>query len=142
MVRYVLDTDHISLFLGGQINVQARLRSEMAHTAITIVSVQEVFNGWVGRLNRADAESQQIRAYTKLNGAMQFFQSMEVMNYDETASQIYQHLIQSDRQLAKRRIEKDMRIASIALSQGATIVTRNRRDFELVLDLAIEDWSI
>jgi tRNA(fMet)-specific endonuclease VapC len=142
MVRYVLDTDHISLFLGGQINVQARLRSEMAHTAIAIVSVQEVFNGWVSRLNRADTELQQIRAYTKLNGAMQFFHSMEVMNYDETASQIYQRLIQSDRDLAKRRIEKDMRIASIALSQGATIVTRNRRDFELVPDLAVEDWSV
>jgi tRNA(fMet)-specific endonuclease VapC len=142
MVRYVLDTDHISLFLGGQINVQARLRQEMANTAIAIVSVQEVFNGWVGRLNRADTEPQQIRAYTKLNGAMQFFQSMEVMNYDETASQIYQRLIQSDRNLAKRRIDKDMRIASIALSQGATIVTRNRRDFELVTDLAIDDWSI
>ncbi len=71
-----------------------------------------------------------------------FFQSMQGMNYDETASQVYQHLIQSDRELAKRRLEKDMRIASIALSQGATIVTRNQRDFGLVPGLAIEDWSI
>lgn len=142
MVLYVLDTDHISLFLGGQKNVQARLRQEMVNTAIAIVSVQEVFNGWVGRLNRANTEAQQIRAYTKLNGAMQFFQSMQVINYDEAASQIYQHLIQSDRELAKRRLEKDMRIASVALGQGAAIVSRNRRDFELVPGLTFEDWSI
>ncbi len=45
---------------------------------------------------------------------MQFFESMQVMNYDETASQVYQRLTQSDRELAKRRLGKDMRIASLA----------------------------
>jgi tRNA(fMet)-specific endonuclease VapC len=36
----------------------------------------------------------------------------------------------------------DLKIASIVLVVGGTVVTRNRRDFEKVPGLMIEDWSL
>jgi tRNA(fMet)-specific endonuclease VapC len=35
----------------------------------------------------------------------------------------------------------DLRIASVVLDHSATLITRNRRDFERVPGLMIEDWT-
>jgi tRNA(fMet)-specific endonuclease VapC len=141
MTVYILDTDHISLFLGNYPSVRDRVIQAQAECSITVISIQEIFNGWVGQLNRVENEAYKIEIYQRLHLTTQFIQQMPVLNYDRVASDRYQQIIQANPALAKRRLEKDMRIAAIALANEATIVTRNQRDFEQVLSLNIEDWS-
>ena len=52
---WILDTDHASLFLAGNKAIVTAVDKHYKDVAITVVTVQELFNGWVGRLNRANA---------------------------------------------------------------------------------------
>jgi tRNA(fMet)-specific endonuclease VapC len=63
---------------------------------------------------------------------------MFVLDFTEIAFEQFQELTRQKVQVGTQ----DLRIASIALSIDATVVTRNRRDFERVPGLKIEDWSI
>jgi tRNA(fMet)-specific endonuclease VapC len=141
MVRYVLDTDHISLLFRRDPLVSQRFKQEVRAVGIAVISVQETFNGWAGKLSKADDEAQKILNYGKLHSNVCFLQTMPILNYDRSASDVYQRLIQTNADLAKKRLDKDVRIAAIAISLGATVVTRNRKDFELMPGLTIEDWS-
>jgi tRNA(fMet)-specific endonuclease VapC len=142
MARYILDTDHISLFLGEHPQTNERVIRAFPDCAITIISVQESFNGWVGALGKIPNEDYRMEIYQRLYVVTQFFQRAVILNYEASARAMYNQIIQVNPALAKRRLENDVRIAAIALSVGATVVTRNQRDFGLVPGLAIEDWSI
>ncbi|WRH67351.1 MAG: hypothetical protein RSE13_02710 [Planktothrix sp. GU0601_MAG3] len=40
-----------------------------------------------------------------------------------------------------KRLKNDLRIAAIALSVNGVMVTANKRDFSLIPDLVIENWT-
>ena len=48
---FILDTDHASLWLRGNPVVKAMVAKFQDNVFLTIVTVQELFNGWVSRLN-------------------------------------------------------------------------------------------
>jgi len=140
MSLWILDTDHITLFLAGNRSLIAEVNQHSDNIAITIISVQELFNGWNGQLNSTRSTNRLSYLYTKLWKTTEFFKVVTILNFDREAENCYNQLRQNNKALAKKRLEKDLRIASIALIQNATLVTRNYKDFSLVPNLKIENW--
>ena len=143
MNLHVLDTDHISLILRGDRRIISRLQTlDKNEWAVTIISIQEVFNGWVVKLNDPRFKDQQVELYTRFWSSNAFFQQTQVLNFDLAAEICYDRLLTTYPHLGKRRIEKDVKIAAIALANRGTIVTRNQRDFLMVPGLDLENWAI
>ncbi|WP_199316248.1 type II toxin-antitoxin system VapC family toxin [Tolypothrix sp. FACHB-123] len=80
--------------------------------------------------------------YSKLWTTVKYLQTVEILDFTPEADKCLKQLLKENPPLRKNRLQKDMRIAAIALSLNATVVTRNQRDFALVPRLAIIDWTL
>jgi tRNA(fMet)-specific endonuclease VapC len=141
MTLFILDTDHVSLLMEGNATIRRRKQQAAGEVTTSIVTVQEVFNGWLSRINAKENTQNPVPLYTKLWTTTEYFKDITIANYDDAAHATYQQMLKENPPLRKNRLQRDMRIAAIALSLGGTVVTRNRRDFELVPGLPIADWS-
>lgn len=142
MSLWLLDTDHTSLFLIGVPAVRERVLERSANVATSVVTVQESFNGWVTQINDPAQADYLVDLYTRLWLTLDFFKSVRVCNFDTAAQDCHQQLLRNNPSLNKKRLQKDMRIAAIALANNAIVVTRNARDFSQVPGLTIEDWTV
>lgn len=140
MYRYILDTDSVSLILYNHPQVIAKAAKHPF--AITIITVQELFNGWVVRINDPSQVHNLPALYSKLWTTVKYIQTIEVLNFTPEADTCLKKLLKDNPSLRKNRLQKDIRIAAIALSISATVVTRNQRDFGQVPGLSIEDWTL
>jgi tRNA(fMet)-specific endonuclease VapC len=141
MMRYVLDTDHVSLILRGDIRLETRVAKESG-VCTTVITFQESFNGWMARINQAKPGDDFVALYTKLSRSINYFKEAKILNFDEAANLTFKTLLKQYPQLRKVRLERDLRIAAIALSHDVIVVTRNHKDFSLVPGLKIVDWTI
>jgi tRNA(fMet)-specific endonuclease VapC len=142
MCRFLLDTDHLSLLLAGNAEIHRAVRVYDGEVGVTIVTVQEIFNGWVVRLNDPAQDYQLVLLYTQFCRAVEYLKAIPIANFGNDADRHYRQLLIDNPPLRKARLQKDVRIAAIALSCNATIVTRNQRDFSQVPGLTIADWSL
>jgi len=140
MSRYILDTDHVSLMLANHLQVTAIAAQEQIAT--TIITVQELFNGWVGRANDPSQINNLPALYSKLWTTVKYFQTVEILDFTPAADNCLKRLLKENPPLRKNRLQKDMRIAAIALSLNATVVTRNQRDFEQVPGIKLANWTL
>lgn len=140
MSQYILDTDHVSLILYN--NAQVIANASLYPIAVTIITVQELFNGWAGRINDPSLVHNLPALYTKLSTTVKYLQTVDILDFSLEADTCLKQLLKDNPSLRKNRLQKDMRIAAIALSLNATIVTRNSQDFEQVPGLRITNWAL
>jgi tRNA(fMet)-specific endonuclease VapC len=137
-----MDTDHMTVLQNAvdprNPRLQNRLRTALAseEIATTIVTVEEHMQGWLARLRSERDLHQLVIWYEKLFGLLGFFQSWKIALFDAASVQQFQEL----RRDRIRIGTQDLKIASIALSRDALLLTANARDFSRVPGLRIEDW--
>ena len=136
---YVLATDHLGEYQKGMSPAAQRLirRLDAATepVATTIITVEEIMRGWMAAIRRENPQRQK-NAYDRLTNLFRFFAGWDILPWDDSAIAEFDHLVQN-----KIRIgTMDLKIASIALANSATLPTRNAKDFGEVPNLRIEDW--
>lgn len=139
---YVLDTDHLVILERGtnpaHANLAGRLRqNDPTDICVSIVSFHEQMQGWLALLNRATSSAQIVLAYRKLEELGRSFFEMNILPFTDEAQKQYAAL----RKQKVRIGTMDLRIASIALAHGATVLTANTNDFSKVTGLDVEDWT-
>ena len=114
-------------------------RIDEKNRAATVITVVEQIQGWLAFIRRGIQAQDAARGFERLREAMAFYLTIQIfLPYDAAAVAEFERLRRN-----KIRIgTQDLRIASIALSKNATVLTRNMRDFGRVPGLKIEDWSV
>ena len=118
--------------------IAARLATLAAtDVASTLITAGEQLQGRLTVIRRAKTQLDAARGFERLYETLRFYNGVALALYDADAAARFDDL----RRQGVRIGTQDLRIAAIALIQGATLLTRNARDFNHVPGLITEDWS-
>lgn len=138
---YLLDTDHVTVVqqdnAAGQRLMHRLDRVPADDVATSVVSYQEQLLGWLAYLNRSATAEEVLEAYERLDKVRRAFERYSVLNFDRSAQTMFESLRPKCRRIGRL----DLRIASVVLATGSTLLTRNFADFEQVPGLKFEDWT-
>lgn len=137
----LLDTNHLSVLAFATSTPARRLLERLEQcddefVGTTIVSVEECFKGWLAAIHRAGQPQDQISPYRQLLTFIDFIAEWDITLFDVVAADCFA-------ELRRRRIRigtQDLKIAAIALTRNALVLTANRRDFDLIPGLRVENW--
>ena len=125
----ILDTDHCVAALRRRLDLSDHIKPEDV-VAVTAVTVAELAHG-------AYRSANPVRNTAAIDVLLA---GLEILPFDEPSARIF-GLVKAQLQAAGAVIEDlDLQIASIALRHAGTLVTHNRKHYQRVPDLVLEDW--
>lgn len=135
------DTDILGDILQGKPAYVARASVIPAdQQTVPVVVAEESLRGWLNLVRQADAGKVKTtleHAYARLVKCIRFLGAVNLLPYTPDAHQKYAEL----RSLKLRIGTQDLRIAAICIAHDVTLVSRNKRDYELVPGLKLEVWN-
>ncbi len=139
MAIFLLDTDILSLYQRNHAQVLAAVANHSTdRLCLGSTTIEEQIGGWSGLSRSAKTHQEQEQAAILLATIIVSWNRFAIVPITESALQQFDLLVR-----AKLNVRyNDLRIAAIGKELGATVVTRNRRDFGRVPGLMIEDWAI
>lgn len=137
MTIYIFDTDHLSLYGRSHPSLIAKLNSSQIPLITTAINAQEQVRGRLSQVSSAKDNSQLI-AYQLFVETLALLSDFQILLYSEKSYEIYHSL-----KARKIRVgTQDLKIASIAMSHRAILLTRNLQDFEKIPGLIAQNWSV
>lgn len=129
----VLDTNTVSYYFRGDVRVVERL-SSLAPAEVSVSAIAEY------ELRYGLLRLPEIAAAPRLKALDAFLAPLKVLSFDSRSAEYAAH-IRADLEKAGTPIgPHDILIAATALRYGATLVTRNVREFSRVPGLRWENW--
>lgn len=122
---FVLDTDVLSLLFRGHARVTARVSRATEEVAITLVSRIEILQGRFASVLKAENGERLIQAQQRLEESKADLNRFTILAIDLASAAEFDRLRQHKK--LKKTGRADLLIASLALANHATVVTRNRK---------------
>ncbi len=138
----LIDTDHATYLKYPESERGSRFIARLEAVppeevvAVTIVTVEERMRGWLATIAKERTALRQVVGYRELIKLFEFYQAFEIIPFDEAAAQKFEEL----RAQWLRLGTMDLKIAATALVNNALLLSANRRDFERVPGLRVENW--
>lgn len=138
MLRFLFDTDHLTLYEHGHPKLIQRLAVEPIGTVgLSAVTVEESLRGRLAVLARSKDGDERVRRYHHLTEAVQLLNQFPIATYDKTAEDEFQRL----KSMRLKVGSQDLKIGATALVNAVTLLSRNRQDFGQIPGLLLDDWS-
>ena len=134
------DTDVLTLFLHGDPSciLKAALISA-DERSVPIVAVEEILRGRLVAIRQAQAGKSKLsveETYQRLERSITDLRELTILSHSPQA----EALVQAWRKQKIKVGISDLRIAAICIVHSATLISRNRRDFDQVPGLMVEYW--
>jgi tRNA(fMet)-specific endonuclease VapC len=126
----ILDTDVCIEILRGNVRVIERRRRTPDAVATTWITACELAYG--AAKSRAPETNQAL--------VVAFLATLPILELDWAAAERFGRLKADLERAGTLLADADLLIAAIALARGAGLVTGNRRHYERIPELSIEDW--
>ena len=138
-MMYLFDTDTLSHLHAGNGNIINRLESLQGdEIAITIITKGEILRGRIDYLLKAFSGVDLLKAQELFCCSEILLDQLPIISIDKNIAGEFERLqsVSKFRKIGRA----DLLIASITLSKGATLVTRNLRHFRQIPNLLLENW--
>jgi tRNA(fMet)-specific endonuclease VapC len=109
----------------------------MDSVSTSIITVQEMWNGWTAAISKSKTAEHLARVYQRFTNTITDLKYWKIESFSTAAIERFHSLMKQKLNVGAY----DLKIAAIALEAGAIVVTRNLRDFQRVPGLICEDWS-
>ncbi len=127
-MKYILDSDILIYFLKGERKIVDKVLSlSKKNLYITIINYTELLYGIYNSTNISQNKEK----------ILPFLDSFKILQFDKKSSEIFAKLKSKLKKEGKIIADMDLMIASITISNNATLFTNNLKHFERIKNLKI-----